>query len=48
MSVLLVLCAFLAFAVFLIARQQKVAAISGWTCIVLNLWSELPGIFQGA
>jgi len=46
MSVLLVLCAFLAFAMFLIARRQKVAAIFGWACIVLNLWSELPAFFR--
>jgi archaeosortase A (PGF-CTERM-specific) len=42
MSDLLVLGAFLSFALFLIAWQQRYAAIAGWACIVLNLWSELP------
>ena len=42
MSDILVLAAFLSFAVFLLARQKKYAAIAGWGCIVLNLWSELP------
>jgi hypothetical protein len=37
MSDLLVLCAFLSFAVFLIARQHPYAAAAGWGCIVLNL-----------
>jgi archaeosortase A len=46
MSDLLVLCAFLAFAVFLLARQQPYAAIAGWACIVLNLWSEMPAFFR--
>lgn len=42
MSDLLVSCAFLSFALFLIARQQQYAAIAGWACIVANLWSEVP------
>ena len=46
MSDLLVLCAFLSFAVFLLARQQKYAALAGWACIVLNLWSELPAFLN--
>jgi archaeosortase A (PGF-CTERM-specific) len=46
MSDLLVLCAFLSFASFLIARQQKFAALAGWACIVLNLWSELPAFLK--
>lgn len=46
MSDLLVLCAFLSFAVFLVARQQQYAAIAGWACIVLNLWSELPAFLR--
>ena len=45
MSDLLVLCAFLAFALFLIARQQY-AALFGWACIVLNLWSEVPAFLR--
>lgn len=46
MSDLLVLCAFLSFALFLVARQQEYAAIAGWACIVLNLWSELPAFLR--
>jgi len=46
MSDLLVLCAFLAFAVFLVAREQKYAALAGWACIVFNLWSELPAFLK--
>lgn len=42
MSVLLILGAFLSFGSFLMVRQQKLAALAGWVCIVLNLWSELP------
>ena len=45
MSDLLVLCAFLSSALFLIARYQ-IAAIAGWACIVLNLWSELPACIR--
>jgi archaeosortase A (PGF-CTERM-specific) len=41
MSDLLVLCAFLSSALFLLSRQQY-AALAGWACIVLNLWSEVP------
>jgi archaeosortase A (PGF-CTERM-specific) len=46
MSDLLILCAFLSFALFLAAREQKFAALAGWTCIVLNLWSEMPALFS--
>jgi archaeosortase A len=46
MSDLLVLCAFLAFAVFLLARQHPYAAVAGWGCIVLNLWSEVPAFLR--
>jgi archaeosortase A (PGF-CTERM-specific) len=46
MSDLLVLFAFLSFALFLVARQQEYAAIAGWACIVLNLWSELPAFLR--
>jgi archaeosortase A len=45
MSDLLVVCACISFALFLITRQQY-AAIAGWICIVLNLWSELPAFFH--
>lgn len=45
MSDLLVLCAFVSFAVFLVTWQQRYAAIAGWACIVANLWSELPAFF---
>jgi archaeosortase A len=48
MSDILVLCAFLSFAVFLVARKQKFAALAGWSCIVLNLWSELPAFLREA
>jgi archaeosortase A (PGF-CTERM-specific) len=46
MSDLIVLCAFLSFAVFLVARGQKFAALAGWACIVVNLWSELPAFLK--
>jgi archaeosortase A (PGF-CTERM-specific) len=46
MSELLVLCAFLSFALFLVARQQRYAAIAGWACIVFNLWSEVPAFLR--
>jgi archaeosortase A len=43
MSDILVLSAFASFLIFLAAGQyRQVAAIAGWACIVLNLWSELP------
>jgi archaeosortase A len=48
MSDPVVLCAFVSFAVFLIARQQPYAALAGWACIVLNLWSELPAFLHEA
>jgi len=44
MSDLLVLCAFVSATALLFTRQQY-AAIAGWACIVLNLWSELPALF---
>ncbi len=45
MSDLLVLCAFLSFAGFLASGRQY-AAIAGWACIVLNLWSDLPAFLS--
>ena len=48
MSDLLILCAFLSFALFLLARQQKYAALAGWAFMVLNLWYELPAFFREA
>ena len=41
MSNFLALCAF---AVFLIAHEQKFAEIASWACMMLNLWSEIPAI----
>jgi len=47
MTEVIVLAGFLASALFLIAgRYAKYAAIAGWTCIVLNLISELPGYLR--
>jgi archaeosortase A (PGF-CTERM-specific) len=47
MSDLLVTAAFASFLLFFAAgRYRKFAAIAGWTCIVLNLWSELPALFR--
>ena len=47
MSDVLVIAAFLSFLVFFIAGQrQQYAAITGWTCIVFNLWSELPAFLR--
>jgi archaeosortase A (PGF-CTERM-specific) len=46
MSDILVLLAFLSFAVFLLARQHPYAAVAGWSCIVLNLWSEMPAYLR--
>jgi len=47
MSDLLVTFAFIMFLVFFIAgRYRKYAAIAGWACIVLNLWSELPAFLR--
>ncbi|MDD1683655.1 MAG: archaeosortase A [Methanoregula sp.] len=46
MSDLLVLCAFLSFAVFLLVRQQRYAATAGWACMVFNLWSEMPAFLR--
>jgi archaeosortase A (PGF-CTERM-specific) len=46
MSDLLAFAAFVTFALFLLAgRRGKVAAIAGWGCVVLNLFSELPALF---
>jgi archaeosortase A (PGF-CTERM-specific) len=47
MSDLLVTFAFIAFLLFFVAgRYQKFAALTGWACIMLNLWSELPAFFR--
>jgi archaeosortase A (PGF-CTERM-specific) len=47
MSDVLVIAAFLSFLVFFVAgRRQRYAAIAGWACIVLNLWSEQPAFFR--
>jgi archaeosortase A (PGF-CTERM-specific) len=47
MTEVLVLAGFVAFALFIVAGMfAKYAAIAGWTCIVLNLFSELPGYFR--
>lgn len=47
MSDILVIAIFLSFLVFFGAgRYQNYAAIAGWSCIVLNLWSEMPAFFQ--
>ena len=44
MTEILILLAFIAFIVFLIARRgKKYAAIAGWTLIVVNLLLEVPG-----
>jgi archaeosortase A (PGF-CTERM-specific) len=49
MSELIVFAAFLSFVIFFISGQnRKYAAIAGWCCIVLNLWSELPALFLEA
>jgi archaeosortase A (PGF-CTERM-specific) len=49
MSELLVLAAFLSFIIFFApGRNRKYAAVAGWSFIVLNLWSELPALFQEA
>lgn len=46
-SDLLISAAFLAFAVFLVSgHYRKYPAIAGWTCIVLNLFLELPAFFS--
>jgi archaeosortase A len=45
MSDLLVLCAFLSSALFLVSRLQY-AALAGWACIALNLWSEVPALLR--
>lgn len=47
MSDILVSAAFLSFVLFLVAgRFRSYPAIAGWSCIVLNLWSELPAFFR--
>jgi archaeosortase A (PGF-CTERM-specific) len=47
MSNVLVLAAFISFLVFFAAgRYRKYAAIAGWACIVLNLWSEIPAFLR--
>ena len=46
MSDLLALAVFIAFALFLLTgKKGKYAAIAGWGCVVLNLFSELPALF---
>jgi archaeosortase A (PGF-CTERM-specific) len=48
-SDLVIFTAFLAFALFFVTgRHQKYFAIIGWTCIVLNLFFELPAFFSEA
>ncbi len=47
MTEVIVLACFVSFALFLVTGGlKKFAAIAGWTCIVLNLLSELPGYFR--
>jgi archaeosortase A len=47
MSDILVLAAFASFLLFFAAGQyRQAAAIAGWACIVLNLWSELPAFLR--
>ena len=47
MSIVVVLAAVAAFAFFLVpGRHRKYAAVAGWSCIVVNLWSELPAYFS--
>ena len=47
MSDLLILAAFLSFALFLACRRfGTYAAIAGWSFVVLNLWSEMPALLQ--
>jgi len=47
MADLIIFAAFLSFVVFLIAgKYRKFAAVSGWCCIILNLWSELPAFIS--
>lgn len=43
MTGIVVFAAVAAFALFLIpGRHRKYAAVAGWSCIVINLWLELP------
>lgn len=43
MADLIIFAAFLSFILFLgIVQYRNLAAIAGWCCIVMNLWSELP------
>lgn len=47
MSDLLVIAAFFSFLMFFVAgKYSTFAAITGWVCIVLNLWSELPAFLK--
>jgi len=47
MSDIIIVAAFLSFLVFFIAgKYRKYPAIAGWTCIVLNLWSEMPALLR--
>ncbi|HII98450.1 MAG TPA: archaeosortase A, partial [Methanoregula sp.] len=46
MSDILIIVAFIVFALFLIAgRYARYLAITGWSCIVLNLILDLPAFF---
>ena len=43
MSDVLILAAFLAFVIFLVAgKRRKYAAIAGWSLVVINLLTEVP------
>lgn len=47
MSDLLVIAAFVSFLAFFVAgRYRKYAALAGWSCIIINLWSEVPSFLQ--
>ncbi len=47
MTDVLIFAAFLSFVVFLASpRRGKYAAVAGWCCVVLNLWSEMPALLQ--
>lgn len=49
MSDIIIIAAFLSFLVFFIGgKYRRYAAIAGWTCIVLNLWSEIPALLHEA
>lgn len=49
MSNVIIFAAFIAFSIFFVAgRYRRYAAMAGWTCIVLNLISEIPAFIQEA